>query len=287
MTLAPHTILPPSANFHLWQPCNMRCRGCFARFDDVRRSLLPKGHLPREQAIEVTRRLATRFDKVTFVGGEPTLCPWWEELVITAKDLGAVTMVVSNGSTLDEGCLQRLRGTLDWVTLSIDSLSDGTHVRLGRAVARRAIPTQRYIEILERARELGYRIKVNTVVSRLNAHEDFAPLLSRVRPDRWKVFQVLPVKGQNDDTVASLLVDGPTFEGFVARHAAHAPVAEENEAMRGSYAMVDPAGRFFDSASGGHRYSAPILEVGIDAAWREVAFDAEVFEARGGRYGWR
>jgi radical S-adenosyl methionine domain-containing protein 2 len=57
--------------------------------------------------------------------------------------------------------------------------------------------------------------------------------------------------------------------------------------MRGSYAMVDPAGRFFDNATGGYRYSAPILDVGIEAAWREIVFDATVFEARHGRYDWR
>lgn len=283
----PTSPLPPSANFHLWEPCNMRCLGCFAQFKDVRQSILPRGHLPREQALAVTRILAHAFEKVTFVGGEPTLCPWWEELVAAAKALGAVTMLVSNGSRLDEACLSRLRGTLDWITLSIDSVEDTTHVRLGRAVNGQAIPSARYVEILDRARELGYRVKINTVVSRLNAHQDFGPLIDRIKPERWKVFQVLPVAGQNDTTVGPLLIDGPSFDAFIDRHAAHDPVAEGNEVMRGSYAMVDPAGRFFDSASGGHQYSAPILEVGLDAAWREVSFDAVAFEARNGRYDWR
>ena len=47
-----------SVNFHLWQPCNMRCNFCFATFEDVKRTVLPKGHLPREAALEVVRLLA-------------------------------------------------------------------------------------------------------------------------------------------------------------------------------------------------------------------------------------
>src|SRR5687767_15313757 len=77
---SPRSSKPPSVNFHLWQPCDMRCRYCFAVFDDVR-PLLPGGHLPREDSMEVTRRLARAFRKVTFAGGEPLLCRWLPELV--------------------------------------------------------------------------------------------------------------------------------------------------------------------------------------------------------------
>ena len=32
----------PSVNFHLWKPCNMKCRFCFATFQDVGQDDLPK-----------------------------------------------------------------------------------------------------------------------------------------------------------------------------------------------------------------------------------------------------
>lgn len=77
----------PSVNYHLWEPCNMRCKFCFATFQDVKHSILPKGHLPKEQAIEVILQLAEiGFEKITFAGGEPTLCPWLPELIATAKE---------------------------------------------------------------------------------------------------------------------------------------------------------------------------------------------------------
>lgn len=157
--------LPPSVNYHLWAPCNMRCRFCFAPFQDVVRDVLPKGHLPQEESLELTAMLADRFAKVTFVGGEPTLCPWLPELVYTAKQRGATTMLVTNASRLRE-VLPALKDTLDWVAISIDSAAESTLVQLGRAVqGRTVISQQRYVQLGELVRAAGMRLKINTVVT--------------------------------------------------------------------------------------------------------------------------
>ena len=68
--------------------------------------------------------------------------------------------------------------------------------------------------------------------------------------------QVLPIEGQNDGSVDSLLISTAEFEGWVERHRAALArlaagggteavqlVAESNEAMQGSYAMLDATGR--------------------------------------------
>jgi len=115
--------------------------------------------------------------------------------------------------------------------------------------------------------------------------------LRRTRPERWKVFQVLKVVGQNDGSVEDLLVDDEAFEAFVARHAYLAdegfgPVAESNDAMVDSYVMIDPLGRCYGDTDGIHRESAPILEVGIEEALRQVGFRLEKLVQRGGVYAW-
>ena len=48
--------------------------------------------------------------------------------------------------------------------------------------------------------------------------------------------------------------------------------------------MVDPWGRFFDNASGGHNYSEPVLQVGVTEAMRQCSFDFAKYEERGGIY---
>lgn len=293
---APVTTRPPSVNFHLWEPCNMRCRFCFATFQDVLQTVLPRGHLPREQALAVVEKLAAAgFDKITFAGGEPTLCPWLGELVSCARRHGLTTMLVTNGSRLlTPGWLEQHAAALDWVVLSIDSADPRTHERLGRSIAGqagRALPVDHYLKAAQALRARGVRLKLNTVVTAQNADEDMGALVLALRPERWKVLQVLPVAGQNDG-VAPLCIDAPTFQSFCARHqrvadAGIAVVPEDNEDMTGSYAMVDPAGRFFDNTAGRHTYSRPILGVGVDAAWQDVRFEAQRFAARGGEYDWR
>lgn len=57
---------------------------------------------------------------------------------------------------------------------------------------------------LAHAREIrarGLRLKLNTVVTALNWREDMSEFVRQVQPERWKVFQVLPVGGQNDGAV--------------------------------------------------------------------------------------
>jgi hypothetical protein len=56
--------------------------------------------------------------------------------------------------------------------------------------------------------------------------------------------------------------------------------------MTASYAMIDPLGRLFDNSAGYHTYSAPIHEVGVARALRQIRFSLARLVARGGKYAW-
>ena len=279
MTQAPALI---AANFHMLKPCDSRCRFCFATFRDVR------GRLGVEDAERVIDALHdSGIVKLTFVGGEPTLHPHLGRLVRHAKVRGMVTCVVTNGFRLDP-LLDEAADALDWVGFSVDSGDELTQAELGRGHGDHVA---RSVAHADRCRELGIRVKLNTVVTRRTVDEDLAALVRRMAPERWKVFQVLPVAGQNDGSVEDLLITDAQFRAFVDRHAhlageGLAPVVEDNDAMRGSYVMVDPLGRFYGNATGRHVYSAPILEAGVAAALAQVGFQPDKFDARGGRYAW-
>lgn len=280
-----------TVNFHLWQPCNMSCRFCFATFRDVRRTVLPEGHLDRADAARVVTELAEAgFTKLTFAGGEPLLCPWLTDLVALAHRLGMVTSVVTNGSLLDETTLAGLCGVLDWITVSVDSPRPRTLRLLGRTTAGRPIAEEEYLALFRRIRELGFRLKMNTVVTACNWQEDMADFVVAAGPERWKVFQALPVAGQNSGRVDPLLISIEQFEEFVSRNLrvelrGIRLIPEDNDVMPGSYAKVDPAGRFFDSVdSRGYTYSESILQVGVRRAISQVRISRAKFLARGGLY---
>lgn len=280
------TTVIPSVNYHLWQACNMRCKYCFATFQDVKRTILPKGHLPLEKSLLLIEQLAAHgFKKITFAGGEPTLCPWLDQLIIHAKQLGLTTMIVSNGSGITSDKLNQWKGYLDWITLSIDSVKHETHSNIGR-VAKRQI---NYIELISLVKMFGFRFKINTVVNRFNYQEDLSGLIRFSEPERWKIFKALQVDGQNSKEFEMIKISDDEFNEFLwINKTASVPsaVVETNEDMRGSYVMIDPAGRFYDSSKGSHTYSDPILEVGIEQALTMVSVDAQKFVKRGGFYNW-
>lgn len=254
--------------------------------------ILPKGHLPREQALLVVREAAEAgFRKITFAGGEPTLCPWLSELIVLAKSLGMTTMLVTNGTRLTREFLEANRLYLDWIALSIDSLNDTTNLQSGRAISgRKVLLESDYRTLISDIKSLGYGLKINTVVHRHNYKEDFSAFIKWASPHRWKVLQVLPIEGQNDLAIERFEIQNEEFDSFKAQHrgleAVTQVVFEDVDAIRGSYVMVDPAGRFFDNLDGKHFYSDPILEVGINKAYNQMRYDDLKFEGRGGIYEW-
>lgn len=283
----------PSVNFHLWEPCNMRCKFCFATFKDLKQIILPKGHLPKDQAIQVVHQLADLgFEKITFAGGEPTLCPWLSELITAAKQAGLTTMIVSNGSNLTDRFLQDNQKHLDWIAISVDSLKIETNKAIGRAVfGKNPLQPNYYFGLADKITQLGFGLKINTVVNRMNFDEDMSDFISYSKPKRWKIFQVLPILGQNDLNIDKFKITGEQFKRFLDNHAYLSNltklVPEDNYQIKGSYAMVDPAGRFYDNLNGTHNYSRPILEIGAKEAIKEVNYDFNKFVLREGLYDWK
>ena len=100
------------------------------------------------------------------------------------------------------------------------------------------------------------------------------------------------MQGQNNASFGAFKVSDHAFQAFVARQRLRLQqpeilVDEDNEAMRNSYAMVDPMGRFFNNAMGTHFYSAPILHVGVARAFAQVQPSFKKFVARHGLYEWQ
>ena len=199
--------------------------------------------------------------------------------------------MVTNGSLISGEWLNTVTGQLDWAALSIDSVEPDTLLRTGRTTRNGPMMAEDYLCAARVLRDCCIRVKVNTVVSRSNLHEDLSGFIIEARPERWKLLQVLPVAGQNSSRVGDHLVSAEEFWGYVEnnrRVEEHGitVVPEDNDLMTGSYVMVGPAGRFFDNAAGTHTYSRPILEVGVERALTDVSVDAGKFLSRSGVYAW-
>lgn len=279
----------PSVNFHLWEPCNMRCKFCFATFQDVKSTVLPKGHLPFEEAKQLVEAIAKfGFKKITFAGGEPTLCPWLPKLVALAKEKKLLTNIVTNGHNLlkKPELLQKLQGITDWITVSIDSFDDSTNIESGRAhTGKKAMSTKDYYQLAQAIEDKGIRFKCNTVVHQMNYQENLSLHMEKLQPERWKIFQVLPMGGQNDEHIDKFTVSSTDFKHFLNNNQYSGTlVPENNDDMTNSYVMIDPAGRFYNNETGKNMYSLPILEQGIATCYEQMGYSKAKFENRDGLY---
>lgn len=284
-------LLPPTINLHLIRACNYKCRYCYAAFLDNDRGSIPQAELRQilELIASAPRLLGMPPRKVTFVGGEPLLYKTILDDIAYARSLGLVTSLVTNASRLSPETVRALAPVLDWLTVSIDSLVPETNLIIGRSQGRQTLSASRYAKVLELAKSLGIKVKINTVVNMANLAEDFSGFIEEVRPVRWKLFQVTRIEGQNDSGFDQWGITVPQFEGFVNRHRLLEAkgiilVPETQAQIYGSYAMVSPSGSFFDNSSGTYRYSRKIVEVGVEAAFAEINFSYDTFAEREGDY---
>lgn len=286
-------------NWHLTEACNYRCQYCYAAWSEssCRRELIRDPELTAALLDELHQffrpgnhinPLANRLDwssvRLNLAGGEPLLYAGkLPSVICQARDLGFEVSLISNGSYLTDELLSQIAPQLSWLGISIDSANPETNRTIGRVDRRgQLINLEALNASLAKARQgnPGLQIKLNTVVNELNHGEDLSSFIEHLHPDKWKVLRMLPVVNQ------LLAISDEQFAAFVARHHDfdHIICAEDNLDMRESYLMIDPHGRFFQNsplvAGQGYAYSRPILDVGAEAAFAEMAFDHERFSAR-------
>jgi radical S-adenosyl methionine domain-containing protein 2 len=290
---------PIAVNWHLEAYCNYACSFCYAPLTEQR--LMPR--LSELEGVSMIEDLSSSgVEKINFVGGEPMLHPHLEAWIVIAKSCGLTTSIVSNGTRMTEEWLVRMRPHLDWLGLSIDASNDEMHALMGRGLKGEiAAGVSRHLErskeVWQIARGLGYGLKLNTVVTSVNLDDDMSELIGFLKPHRWKVFRVLRIKGENDGRVEPLLISQNQFDDYMIRHRRSLQdfegthiVAEDNEDMLGTYAMIDPQGRAYTNKNGRYLYSnKSCIEVGFSDAWNEVVtgFSETRFSDRGGNWDWK
>ncbi|WP_343044919.1 viperin family antiviral radical SAM protein [Methanofollis tationis] len=267
-------------NWHLISACNYSCRFCFARN-------LGETPVSFSEGERILTRLADAgMEKINFAGGEPLLHPRLFDYCRAAHDLGMTVSITTNGSRLTPEQVRMERGYIDWIALSVDSASEETEVRLGRGDGRHV---GHCIRLSDAIREAGIRLKINTTVTALSREEDMTGFIRRTDPDRWKVLQMLHIRGENDGAVADLSVTDAEFRAFADRHTGVVlrggvlPVFESSAMIEGSYFMVTPGGRVkTDTGRVIRKYSLDeVLESGVSAY-----VDEGQYLGRGGVYAW-
>jgi len=288
---------PTSVNYHMTRQCNFECAFCFHTAKTSFVATL-------EDAKKTLQALADHgMVKINFAGGEPFL---------TAKLLGqlckfckmelhlASVSIVTNGSLVTRKWLEEHGKYVDIIAVSCDSFNEETNRSIGRRWTIRSKENVGHIEtvfnVADWCKEWNIRFKVNTVVCNLNVDESMIDGIKRLKPFRWKVFQVLPVEDENygpgaKRQVAPLLISDEQYNCFILRHKSDpfvngVMVRESNSEMRNSYLLLDEHLRFLNCSTGKKIPTGRILDIGVPEALRQVSWDPEMFRLRGGIFDW-
>ena len=276
---------PISVNYHFTRLCNFRCGFCF---HTQKTSYI----LPLEKAIQGLKLLKEAgTEKINFAGGEPFLYPkYLGELIKQCKEnIGIkVISVITNGSLVKKSFFEKYGKYIDFFGVSCDSFDKETNIKIGRGTKGENV--KKLLEIRNLCKEYKINFKLNTVVCKYNKDENMVENIKKLNPDRWKVFQVLMVKGENDGgdklrDVKEFQITNEEFERFKERHKEiECMISEPNDTMKSSYIILDEYMRFLDKGDGEETHSESILDVGVDKAFKDIFFDSKEFKKRKGDY---
>ena len=271
-------------NYHLTNSCNYCCTHCFGKFSD-------KAALTYEKACLVIDNIARYFAKnniqdgrINLAGGEPLICNYLDELIDYIDAYGIKVSIITNGSLLTVERIVKWKDKVNCIGLSIDSALEETNVKIGRCCNNKALVTKQLVRITQAIHRNGIRLKINTVVSKLNANEDMRELYKRLKPDKLKLLQVEMVEGIND-CARGIEISRKAFDEFCKRHknSCHNIVFEHADDMENSYLMINPSGEVQLNDKGKYNTYGNCLEEELDKILTRTPLYVNKFKSRYGR----
>lgn len=183
-------------NIYLTNACNLHCVHCFMNAGTK---------LANELTLEKWKEVLSDFQQsggefVTFTGGEPTMYPQFESVVIHAHQIGLKVTVLSNGLLWTQDRIQRMKLYLDEIQFSIDGVTEQDNAKV-----RGRNHFQKVVDTVCAFAEIGVKTSVATTFTweNLSTADEYKRFVDSIRNKVGdKVFfkltkKMLPGRGRN------------------------------------------------------------------------------------------
>ena len=175
-------------NMHITEKCNYNCGYCFADFGTDGKIL------SLEDNKKIIDNLADSriVEEINIAGGEPFCYPCLNELIEYIVEKKMKCSIISNGSLLTKGWIEKYGKKLVTFGFSVDALNKKSCREIGRCCGRFWLQKEDITDFIRllRSSNPSIQIKVNTVISKHNLDFSVKSLIENVDIDRWKILRV-------------------------------------------------------------------------------------------------
>lgn len=183
-------------NFHFTDNCNYHCYHCFVKKNNKEMSL--------ENVKKVVDKIENYFlcenidGRINLVGGEVFCCHYLQEIIDYINMKHIKVSLVTNGSLMSDDFIVNNHNKLCSIGISVDSLVDKTNIKIGRCCKNITLKKEELIKKCGLIKSSNICLKINLCLSKNNIDEDISGFIEKVKPDRFKIFQMTVIEQIND-----------------------------------------------------------------------------------------
>lgn len=274
--MKPHVI-----NFHITNRCNYQCKHCFARFNQ-RELSLDEAKRVIDSIEEYFKEAQLKNSRINLAGGEPLIYPYIDEIIDYISSKGIKVSMITNGSLLTEERVEKWKGKVETIGISIDAKSKEINEKIGRCTKNGPLDLTRLKGVCDKIHKLGIKLKINTVISKVNLKEDLLSIYKQLKPDKVKYLCVHIIENKNSQ-MQSIVPSKEEFDKFVEMNTYdnNCQVVIENSGyMTNSYFMINPQGQVYMNDNGIEKLYGSCLETPLIKIYDSVPLYENKFEER-------